>query len=150
MTTARSKRKTLLLVDDEASVREAYRMVFSGDAGVKLVAVDSSKAALVYARRTKVDLVISDIRRSGMDGLEFCRTFKRSPPATPLVLVSAVMNDRTCELARQLGADQCLTKPVGVTSLREIVGNLLERPDFWPAAHREPVRRTGVRGVLGS
>ena len=72
MPEAAGRRSTLLCVDDEASIRSALRRVFLEEDWDVLFAQDG-EAGLAVCRGAEVDLILSDFRMPGMDGVEFLR-----------------------------------------------------------------------------
>jgi len=63
-------------------------------------------------RHRKLNLVISDIVRPGMDGLAFLQAFKKERPNVPVMIVSGAMNSALRKRAYRLGAVACYTKPI--------------------------------------
>jgi two-component system response regulator YesN len=96
-------------------------MVLREMAGIRAVGAATSEEALKLTKRRKFDVVISDIVRPGMDGLEFLRVFKQSRPTVPLIIASGVMDDATARRARWLRAFDCLPKPLSCHELVEVV-----------------------------
>ncbi len=110
------KRKMVLLVDDEAVLREMMKTVLEWKCAVKAFEAGSGEQALRMAKRRDFDLVISDYGRPGMDGLTFLREFKAQHPRVPVIMLTgqaAAIRQR----ARRLGASSILSKPFKVTKL---------------------------------
>ena len=78
---------TILVVDDEATVRLVVNRVFSRDACV--VEAASAEEALVWLERHEADIVISDYRMAGMSGIELMGALRRARPDIARVLISA-------------------------------------------------------------
>jgi DNA-binding NtrC family response regulator len=118
-------RPVVLIVDDEAGVRAALRMVFEREYEV-LEAGDGPEALDVVKGR-RVDLCLLDVRLPGMEGIAVLERMKRLDPALEVVLLTAVRTVRTAVEAMKLGAYDYLTKPFNVEDLRAVVRRALER-----------------------
>jgi len=119
----------VLALDDYSFVREAVRMILDPKhLSVQVVEAETSEQALEIAARRRIDLVISDIIRPGMKGLEFLRVFKNSYGAVPVIITSAMLNEDASGLAYAFGAYACLLKPCAVDEfLLTVAGALQQR-----------------------
>ena len=83
--------------------------------------------ALDKVRSGSFDLVLTDIRMPGMDGLEFIRQVRSELKdlALPIIIVSTKGADEDVQLGMNLGASGYLSKPVSMARLRELVTNFL-------------------------
>jgi len=83
------------------------------NADVRVVTAETSEEALKLARRhRKLNLVISDIVRPGMDGLAFLQAFKKERPTVPVMIISGAMNSKLRKRASRSGAASCYSKPI--------------------------------------
>jgi DNA-binding NtrC family response regulator len=80
------KTRCVLVVDDEAIVRDLTQLMCEMAFGTRVVQASTNKQALRAAKRRRFDLVITDYIRSGGNGLDFLREFKRRHPRTPVVM----------------------------------------------------------------
>lgn len=117
--------KTILVVDDETRLvslvesyltREGYRVVTAGD----------GREALNVARREHPDLIILDLMMPEMDGYEFMRQH-RSDKDTPIILLTARVDDDEKVIGLELGADDYVTKPFRPRELTARVRAVLRR-----------------------
>lgn len=118
-------RPTILVADDHADLREWLVGELSADA--RVVTAGDGEAALAVARETLPDLVVSDVRMTGLDGFELCRRLRADERTShiPVVLLSVHSSvDRRVE-GSEAGADAFLGKPVDGRELRARVGALL-------------------------
>ena len=99
----------VLVVDDDAGVREALRLILEQEYGV-VDAADGS-AALSAVRAGPVDLVLLDILLPGVDGIEILKKLKTAAPGTPVIMVTGVKTIQTSVAAMKLGAVDYITKP---------------------------------------
>ncbi len=118
-------RKSILIVDDELSVREALKMILKPICQV-LTAADG-KEALEVIRKGKIDLVTLDLKMPGLSGIEVLRKIKESHPDIEVLIVTAYSSDQTSKEANQYGADQIIPKPFSAPELIETVNKTLER-----------------------
>ena len=101
----------ILVVDDEKHPRQRLMQLLTDRLGCRVVEAETSEQALEFAQHHDVDLVISDLARPGMGGLEFLQAFKSAHPSIPVIIHSCVAVGDRERKAYQLGAFRCLTKP---------------------------------------
>ena len=111
--------KTILVVDDQANVRTLVREYLS-EQGFRVVTAVNGREALYAARQEKPDLVLLDIMMPEMDGYEFVRTYRKEKD-TPILLLTAKLEETDKVLGLELGADDYITKPFG---MRELVARI--------------------------
>jgi len=107
--------KTILVVDDKASVRTLVREYLTAE-GFRVVTAENGQNALYAARQEKPDLVLLDIMMPEMDGYEFVRLYRRES-SIPVILLTAKMEESDKVLGLELGADDYITKPFGMKEL---------------------------------
>jgi len=121
----RDVRSTVLVVDDDAGLRESCRLILEDEFDV-LDAPDGPQG-LDLLRRSAVDVVLLDIRLPGMDGLEVLRHIKALDEQVEVVLVTAVKTVKTAVTAMKLGAFDYLTKPFEEDEVLAVVRRALDR-----------------------
>ena len=131
--------KTILVVDDKSNVRTLIREYLT-QGGFHVVTADNGRNALYEARRSKPDLVLLDIMMPEMDGYEFIRFF-RLENQTPIILLTARMEETDKVLGLELGADDYITKPFGMRELLARIRAVLRRVGQEPA--QEKILRVG-------
>jgi DNA-binding response OmpR family regulator len=129
-------RPVVLVVDDDAAVREMLRLVLDEEYAVLDAANGRTALALVLAQR--VDLVLLDILMPDVDGLEILQELKALAPDLPVIMTTAVKTVRTTVAAMKLGASDYVTKPFHREELLAAMRRALE-----PRASglRAPARR---------
>jgi DNA-binding response OmpR family regulator len=126
-------KQTILLVDDHASVRTLVSDYLS-EQGYKVLTASDGNEGLVVARRTRPDLVLLDIMMPGLDGLGFLQAYRRDH-TTPIILLTARVEETDKVIGLELGADDYITKPFGMKELLARVRALLRRA----ATSQQPV-----------
>ncbi len=84
--------KKVMFVDDEAQILKAIKRIFI-DSGFKLYCAQSAEAALGILRSDSVDMIVTDIRMPGMDGLELLQIVRQEYPETVRVVLSGYTDD---------------------------------------------------------
>src|SRR6185369_6230700 len=104
-----NERPVVLIVDDDAGVREALR--FALDEHFTVLDAPHGRSALGIVRAERVDLVLLDILMPEVDGLEILQELKALDPDLPVIMMTAVKTVRTTVAAMKLGAADYVTKP---------------------------------------
>jgi two-component system response regulator HydG len=115
----------MLIVDDDVEMREALGNLFMGDGHACELAADASTALEIVDRQT-VDVIISDVRMDGMNGLELLDRVRRSHPALPFVLITGVGGVSQAVEAIKRGAFEYVLKPFDANDLRTVVAAALD------------------------
>lgn len=117
--------QTILVVDDEAKLREMIR-VYLQQEGYRVVEAGNGREALYVARVEKPDLIILDLMMPEMGGYDFIRAFSKESQ-TPVIILTAKVDDTDKILGLELGADDYVTKPFNVRELIARVRAVLRR-----------------------
>ncbi len=125
--------KTIMVVDDEkrlVSLVESYL----AQEGYHVVSAYNGREALTVAHREKPDLIVLDVMMPEMDGYEFMRKH-RAENNTPIILLTARVEDDEKVIGLEVGADDYMTKPFRPRELVARVRAVLRRAgDSQPAA----------------
>ena len=125
---------TLLVVDDDQNHREMLRTLLE-EWGYATVGAGSGEAALALCQEQPFDLILMDVRMSGMSGIEATRAIKAYNPAIPIVIMTAYSDVENAVEALKTGAYDYLTKPLAFDALRPALERALDH-----AALRDEVR----------
>jgi len=115
----------VLIVDDDAEMREALELVFTADGHGCQLAADATSALEIVNRET-FDVVVCDIHMDGMNGLELLERLKRSHPALPFIVITGAGGIQQAVDAIKLGAFQYVVKTSSADELRKVVANAID------------------------
>lgn len=124
----KSEGKTVLLVDDEPDWLSAMSDAL-GKEPYRLVIADSGESALKKLKEIKPDLILSDVRMPVMNGFDLYELVRSDPKLKliPYVFMSSIDDYDAIHVAKELGADDYVTKPFDDEDAKNIVSNLLIR-----------------------
>ncbi len=119
-----TRKKKILIVEDEAVVRESVRDWLEED-GYEVECVESGEEALDKMKEEKFGVVVLDIRLPGMDGWQVYDQVREVAPETKGVITTAYPSQETLDKAKKLGLLDYLPKPFKVEDLEKIVSGAL-------------------------
>jgi len=111
-TSAKTHQARILVVDDEADMRLLLAREI-GDREHEVVAVKDSAQAIEEMGRGNFDVVLTDIRMPGMDGIDLAGWIKRARPETEVIVMTCYYSNESADTAICLGASDYLLKPFG-------------------------------------
>jgi DNA-binding response OmpR family regulator len=125
---ARPARRRILLVEDEAPIRELLRLHLSL-ANFDIDEVADGTAALDRARTEKFDLIVLDVMVPGLDGITLCRAIRSQSVnmSSAVLMLTARASEADKVLGLESGADDYLTKPFSIREMVARVGAILRR-----------------------
>jgi DNA-binding response OmpR family regulator len=121
---------TILLVDDEESVRKVLTFPLERDGFTVIQAADGEEALQRFGEDSP-DLVVLDIMLPKLDGLEVCKRL-RATSSVPIIMLTARDDELDKVLGLELGADDYITKPFSIREFRSRVRALLRRAKATP------------------
>jgi DNA-binding NtrC family response regulator len=116
---------TVLIVEDEAKMRRLLELNLSEDGFTTLSAGDAETGLKLF-RENSIDLVVTDLKLPGMNGLEFLQTIKRQNAAMPVVVMTAFGSVETAVEAMKAGASDYVLKPFSLTEMRMVIHKELD------------------------
>jgi two-component system alkaline phosphatase synthesis response regulator PhoP len=129
--------KTILVIDDAPKIVEICRDYLVA-AGFDVITASDGPQGLAAARHDRPDLIVLDLMLPGMDGLDVCREMRRES-STPIIMLTARVEESDKLVGLELGADDYLTKPFSPRELVARVRTVLRRASG-PAAPAEVIR----------
>lgn len=124
--TQTASKPALLLVDDDASLLRLLSLRLASD-GWQVEAVGDGAAALAYLERHTVNLVISDLRMPGLDGMNLFERITERYPDLAVILMTAHGSIPEAVQATQQGVLGFLTKPLDHDKLRDLMNQVMDR-----------------------
>ncbi len=117
--------KTILIADDATNIRVMVKDYLQ-EKGYRVVTAENGQTALYVARHEKPDLILLDIMMPELDGYEFITAYRKEAD-TPIILLTAKLEESDKVLGLELGADDYLTKPFGLRELTARIRAVLRR-----------------------
>jgi DNA-binding response OmpR family regulator len=139
--------KTILVVDDKVNIRSLVREYLAAE-GFRVVTASNGREALYSARQEKPDLILLDIMMPEMSGYEFLKIYRKERE-TPVILLTARLEETDKVLGLELGADDYVTKPFGMKELVARINAVLRRAGH-PVTPPEVLAAGGLRLDLES
>ena len=115
----------ILIVEDEAKMRRLLELNL-GDDGFTTLSAEDAETGLKLLRENPVDLVLTDLKLPGMNGLEFLHSVKHQNAALPVVVMTAFGSVETAVEAMKAGASDYVLKPFSLTEMRMVIRKELD------------------------
>jgi len=115
----------ILIIEDEAKMRRLLELNL-GEDGFTTFSAGDAEAGLKLLRENAIDLVLTDLKLPGMNGLEFLQTIKRQNGALPVVVMTAFGSVETAVDAMKAGASDYVLKPFSLTEMRMVIHKELD------------------------
>jgi len=116
----------ILVVDDEKNVRVLFERILAKE-GYEVECAASGSEAIDKLANNSFDLVVTDLKMDGIDGLDLIRKGKKTNQAIPFILISGYGTAQTAVSAAQEGADVYLMKPIDMKDLKLAVKRALRK-----------------------
>ena len=115
----------ILIVEDEAKMRRLLELNLADD-GFTTLSAEDAETGLKLLRENPVDLVLTDLKLPGMNGLEFLHSVKHQNAALPVVVMTAFGSVETAVEAMKAGASDYVLKPFSLTEMRMVIRKELD------------------------
>jgi two-component system, NtrC family, response regulator HydG len=143
---------TVMVVDDDQATTSTLAKILSA-AGYSVVTAKSGDAALAIMRQDCPDLVISDLKMSGMSGHELQSEITRRSPDLPVVIITAFGSVESAVESMRRGAFDFITKPFTNGQLKVVVERALEHGELRREVQRlrgELARSYGIENIIAA
>ena len=133
--------RRLLVVDDEEAIRESLSAALAAE-GFEVTTAPTAERALTQLDTFRPEVVLSDIRMPGLDGVELLSIVRERAPSLDVILMTAYQDMPTVIAAMRAGAVEFLTKPIDLGDLLRLIGTIFEDRRArrrTPAETRRPV-----------
>ncbi|MBN1636504.1 MAG: sigma-54-dependent Fis family transcriptional regulator [Deltaproteobacteria bacterium] len=118
--------KTILVVDDEIGIRQSLQRILEKE-GYHVLTASNGEEAFKVIRQNHIDLVVSDIRMAGMDGLELLKVSKSVSPCIEFIMITGFASVDTALDSMKEGAYDYLTKPFKKADILKAVDKAIEK-----------------------
>ncbi len=142
-------RHKIMIVEDDLQNRQALKTLLS-TWDYEVVDIPGGEAAIERGRQEPFDLILTDLKMDGTDGLTVLKTLRAMQPATPVIVMTGFGSVDTAVEAMKAGAFNYISKPFQRDEIRLTIGRALEQRGSPPPAPRpsrggaaEPVRLVG-------
>src|ERR1700687_4592928 len=115
----------ILIVEDEAKMRRLLELNL-GDDGFTTFSAEDAEVGLKLLRENPIDLILTDLKLPGMNGLEFLQAVKHQNSALPVVVMTAFGSVETAVEAMKAGASDYVLKPFSLTEMRMVIHKELD------------------------
>jgi DNA-binding NtrC family response regulator len=122
----RESSERILVVDDEENVLVLFKRVLAKE-GYKVECASSGYEALEKLEDDTFDLVLTDLKMDGLDGIDLVRKSKALNPAVPFVMITAYGTIQAAMTAGKEGVENFLIKPIDIEELKSAVKKALQK-----------------------
>src|SRR5450830_2076807 len=141
--------RKVLVVDDDAVVGKSFNRVLTRDKGYVVITAQSGAEALEKMRSQKYDLVFTDIKMPGMDGVELAERVNASQPWTPVVIITGFGTTENEVRAKAAGVTDFMRKPLSPEMIEESAAHAMLQPALTvvPTPQASPIEDVHVEPV---
>jgi two-component system nitrogen regulation response regulator NtrX len=140
--------KTILIIDDDKSVRDSLKMILEYE-HYEVEFAENGEQGIQKLDRFPVDVVLLDVKMSGMDGIEVLTKIRQKNEKLPVVMISGHGTIETAVEATKLGAFDFLSKPLDRDKLLVIIRNALQHAKLAEEYEKLQEHVEGKRCILG-
>ena len=125
-TSANPRQDRIVVVDDDARIRDLLRRYLTQE-GFEILLAEDAKALNRLLTRETIDMIILDLMLPGEDGLSICRRLRAANDPTPIIMLTAKVEDVDRIVGLEVGADDYLPKPFNPRELLARIHAVLRR-----------------------
>ncbi len=142
--------KKVLVIDDDPAFNKMLSHFLERN-NFQVVSAHSANTALLEIERESFDLVLTDFRLPGMDGLELIRTIKSKNPELPVILITNYADVRTAVNSIKFGAFEFVSKPLIPDEFLVIVNKALSKQSLAKVeSKQEPKNSQRIKYIVGT
>jgi len=116
----------ILIVDDEPIIRDALSFKLTKE-GYEVSAVEDGEKAIEAMEDEEYDMIISDVMMPYINGFELIKILKEQGTEAPILMLTSLNSDKALNRAKDLGADDFMTKPFSPSELSIRIKKLLKK-----------------------
>jgi len=120
------KSMEILLIDDDEWIRDSLSMFFESE-GCHLTALETAEEGIKALKNHDYNILITDYRLPGMDGLEFLRYIRGTQPHIMTILITAYKSEDVVSKAIRLGIQDFIEKPFTTQTIEESLTRLVKK-----------------------
>ena len=142
----------ILVIEDDQKMRNALQMILSKE-GYQVEALESAEEALERIRVRTYDLLISDIKLPGLDGMELLTAVRNFNPNTSIIMITAYATVDQAVIAMKAGAEDYISKPFNIEEIKIVVRKVRERQELIKQnrfLHRQLERKYHFENIIAS
>jgi len=123
------KNHKILLIDDDEWIRDSMTLFFEGE-DCKLLTLETAEEGLNELDKHGFDIIISDYKLPGMNGLEFFKRIRQISQDSIKILITAYGKEEIFLRAKQLGVHDIIEKPFKTENIEASLSSLIKKPYF--------------------
>jgi len=116
---------SILLIDDDEWIRDSLSIFFENE-GCHLTALETAEEGMKELKTKTFDIIVTDYRLPGMDGLEFLKKIKRFHPNVMKVLITAYRSNDVVSEAKRIGVQDFIEKPFTIKTIEDSLFRLIQ------------------------
>lgn len=116
----------ILLVDDDESIRDSLSMFFEGE-GIRIQTLGTAEDAIEVLKQQSYDVIITDYRLPGMDGLAFLKHVRTLCPDAFKILITAYGGYEVLIAIAGLGVTEYIEKPFSARLIKDALSRMMEK-----------------------
>ncbi len=143
--------ETILVVDDELSMREMLQIALEKE-GYRVLLAENGKRAIQVMETERYDLLLCDMKMPKADGMEVLKKAKEIRSNVPVIIITAFSTSESAREAMKVGAYDYLQKPFDLEDMKLIIKNALERGQLLAEniqLKRHLYRTYGLESIIG-